>query len=112
MMKQPHSPNLVEIGSWGPEIWSHEYLSSPIEVSVNWPGSSSNLHFMCKISCKIWCVRVYHVLLKYGNENGEMQNQKFDDVTFRYSIGFRLFVGGCVFGSGSKLIGCYYLLCK
>ena len=34
-----HSPNLVGIGSWGPEIWLHEYLISPIEISVNWPGS-------------------------------------------------------------------------
>ena len=23
----------------GPEIWPHEYLISPIEISVNWPGS-------------------------------------------------------------------------
>ena len=28
--------NLVEIGSWWPEIWPHEYLISPIEISVNW----------------------------------------------------------------------------
>ena len=28
-----------------------------------------------------------HVLLKYGHENAEMQKQKFDDVTLRYSIG-------------------------
>ena len=26
MMKNNHSPNLVGIGSWGPEIWPHEYL--------------------------------------------------------------------------------------
>ena len=26
-----HSPNFVEIGSWGPEIGPHEYLISPIE---------------------------------------------------------------------------------
>ena len=25
----------------GPEIWPHEYLLSPIEISVNWPGSNS-----------------------------------------------------------------------
>ena len=24
--------------------------------------------------------------MKYGNENAEMQNRKFDDVTLRYSI--------------------------
>ena len=23
----------------GAEIWPHEYLISPIEISVNWPGS-------------------------------------------------------------------------
>ena len=23
----------------GPEIWLHEYLISPTEISVNWPGS-------------------------------------------------------------------------
>ena len=34
-----HSPNLVEIGSWGPEIWPHEYQINPIKISVNWPGS-------------------------------------------------------------------------
>ena len=41
MMKNIHSPNLVGNGSWGPEIWPHEYLLSPIEISVNWPGSNS-----------------------------------------------------------------------
>ena len=41
MMKNIHSPNLVGIGSWGPKIWPHEYLLSPIEISVNWPGSNS-----------------------------------------------------------------------
>ena len=39
MMKNPHTPNLTWIGSWWPEIWPHEYLMSPIEISVNWPGS-------------------------------------------------------------------------
>ena len=24
---------------WWPEIWQHEYLISPIQSSVNWPGS-------------------------------------------------------------------------
>ena len=40
-MKNFHSPNLVGIGSWWPEIWPHEYLLilSPIEIIVNWPGS-------------------------------------------------------------------------
>ena len=39
MMKNIHSPNFVGIGSWGPKIWPHEYLISPIEISVNWLGS-------------------------------------------------------------------------
>ena len=39
MMKNLHSPDLVGIGSWGPEIWQHEHLIRPIEISVNWPGS-------------------------------------------------------------------------
>ena len=45
MMKNIHSPpppkkkKLVGIGSWESEIWPHEYPSSPIEISVNWPGS-------------------------------------------------------------------------
>ena len=43
MMKNIHSPNLVGIGYWGPEIWPHEYLLSPIEISVNWPGNSKQL---------------------------------------------------------------------
>ena len=37
--KTSSASNLVGIGSWGPEIWRHEYLLSPIEISVNWPGS-------------------------------------------------------------------------
>ena len=40
MMKTIHNPNLVGISvHGGPEIWPHEYLISPIEISVNWPGS-------------------------------------------------------------------------
>ena len=38
MMKNIRSPNLVGIGSWGPEISPHEYLISTTEISVNWPG--------------------------------------------------------------------------
>ena len=108
MMKNIHSPNLVGIGSWGPEIWPHEYLICPIEISVNWPGSKhlwtrpiytdfngANYVFMWPYlgppwtnSCQIWCVRVFHhVLLKYGHENAEICNKrKFDDVTLQYSI--------------------------
>ena len=39
MMKNIHSPNWVRIGSWGPEIWPLEYISSPTEISANWSGS-------------------------------------------------------------------------
>ena len=35
MMKIIHSPNLVQIDSWEPKIWPHEYLISPTEVCVN-----------------------------------------------------------------------------
>ena len=51
MMKNIHSPNLVRIGSWGPEIWPREYLISPNEISVNWPTwfqmvmNQANLHW-------------------------------------------------------------------
>ena len=38
-MKNLHSPHLVGIDSWGPEIWPHEHLISPTEISLNWPGS-------------------------------------------------------------------------
>ena len=27
------------MGIWWPEIWPHEFLISPIEMSANWPGS-------------------------------------------------------------------------
>ena len=38
MMKNIHSPNWVGISSWETEIWPHEYLISPIGISVNWSG--------------------------------------------------------------------------
>ena len=76
----------------------HEYLISPIEISVSWPGSKqlwtrpidtdfngANYVFMWPYmylgapwtsSCQIWCVRVFHhVVLKYGNENAEMKKK-------------------------------------
>ena len=89
MMKNIHSPNWVGIGSCGPKIWPHEFLISPIEISVNWSGSKqlwtrpiytdfngANLVFMRPYlgppwtnSCQIWCVRgFHHVLLKYCHE--------------------------------------------
>ena len=37
--ENPHTQNFTGIGSLGPKIWLHEYLISPIEISVNWPGS-------------------------------------------------------------------------
>ena len=93
---------MVGIGLWGSEIWLHEYLISPTEISVNWPGSKQlgtrpiytafngvGLNRYSCDSCKIWCVRVndfHHVPLKYGHENAKMQKQKFDDVTLRYSM--------------------------
>ena len=114
MMKNIHSPNLVGIGSWGPEIWPHEYLISPSEISVKWPGSKQLwtrliytdfnmglIRYSCSRylgspwtnSCQIWCVRIFHhVLLKYGHESAEMQKRKFDDVKLQYSIGVRIFV--------------------
>ena len=91
MIKNIHSPNLVGIGSWGPEIWPHEYLISPIEVSVNWPGSkqlrtmpiytdgllgiyaaisqATMNQFMSNLACEGF---FYPVLLKYRHENAEM----------------------------------------
>ena len=39
--------------------------------------------FMSNLVCEGF---FYHVLLKYGHENAEMQKRKFDDVTLQYSI--------------------------
>ena len=53
-------PNSVEIGSCGPEIWSHEYIISPIEYTVNWADSSvmnqANLH------CIQWELAIHAVI--------------------------------------------------
>ena len=38
------------------------------------------------IHVKLACEGGSYVLLKYGNENAEMQKRKFDDLTLRYSI--------------------------
>ena len=95
-MKNLHSPNLVGIGSRGPEIWPHECLISPIEICVNWPGSKQlwtrpfytafNLaNYVIKWSylrpwtdsCKIWCVKVFHhVLLNMVMEVLKCRNEK------------------------------------
>ena len=107
MMKNIHSPNWVEIGSWGPEIWPHEYLISPIEISVNWSGSKqlwtrpiyTDFNGLIRYSCGyisghhepihvkfgVWGFFL-HVLLKYHHENAEMQKRKYDDVTPQYSL--------------------------
>ena len=69
--KNIYSPNLVEICSWGSEIWPLEYVISPIGISVNWPGSSRPIFTLL-------------FLLKYGHESAVMQKWKFDDVTLRY----------------------------
>ena len=43
--------------------------------------------FMSTLVCEGFSTsRVQHVLLKYGHENAEMQNRKFDDVTLQYCI--------------------------
>ena len=41
--------------------------------------------FMSNLVCE-----GYHVLLKYGSENAEIQTIKFDDVTLQYSITARI----------------------
>ena len=117
MMKNIHRPNLMRIGSWGPEIWPHKYLISPIEISVNWPGSKQlwtrSIHTVfngankvfgfraCSHisghhepnSCQIWCARViHHVLLKCGHENAEMKKKWKKNVTLQYSM-----ANGCRF---------------
>ena len=73
MIKNIHSPNLVGIGSWGPEIWRHEYLLSPIEISVNWP-----------VSKQLWTRPIYtdfngaklgiHVAISWATMNRFMSN--------------------------------------
>ena len=83
MMKNIHSPNLVGIGSWGPEIWLHEYLSRPTEISVNWPGSSH--HEPIHVKFGVWGFLItfcWNMVMK----NAEMQERKFDDITLQYSI--------------------------
>ena len=37
--------------------------------------------FMSNLVCEGF---FYHILLKYGDENAEMQKRKFDDVTLQY----------------------------
>ena len=37
--EKPSRSKFGEISSKGPEIWPYEYIISPIEISVNWPGS-------------------------------------------------------------------------
>ena len=111
MMKNPHTPNLTWIGSWGPKIWPHEYLISPTEISVNWPGSKqlwkrpiytdfngANEVFMRPYlgppwtdPHQIWTVDVFHHAPSiHGIQNAEMQKKVFCDVItsvlYRYSF--------------------------
>ena len=94
-----HSPILVEIGSWGSEIWLHEYLISPNLISrLAWFQTvmkQANLH------CFQWGYLGIHAFTSqatinqsmqnlmcehfsscstdiYGHENAAMQKQKFD----------------------------------
>ena len=106
MMKNIHSQNLVGIGSRRPKIWLHEYPISPIEISVNWPGSKqltrpiyTDFNGLIRYSWRH--ISGYHepihvkfgvrgflpCSMKYCHENAEMQKRKFDDVTLQYSIG-------------------------
>ena len=98
-MKNPHTPNLTWIGSWWPEIWLHEYLICPIEISVNWPGSQlfgtrqictdfsgANQVFMRPYleaqwtnSHQIWTVDIFAPQI-HGIKNAEMQKKFFCDV--------------------------------
>ena len=63
MMKNIHSPNYVGIGSWGPEIWPHEYLISPTEISVNWSGSNGP---PWTNSRQIWCVWGFFIMFYWN----------------------------------------------
>ena len=97
-MKNIHSPNLVGIGSWGPEIWPHEYLISPIEISVNWPGSKQLgttlismglIRYSCghilghhepiHVKFGVWrfFIMLYRNMKKKNHENAEMQKKIF-----------------------------------
>ena len=114
MMKNIHSPNLVGIGSWGPEIWPHEYLLSPIEISVNRPGSKQlwTSPIITLISMGLIRYSCGHILghhepihVKFGvwrffitlYRNMVMKmlkckkKKKIDDVTLQYSITTRLY---------------------
>ena len=89
-----HSPNLVGISSWEPEIWPHEYVISPIEISINWPGTLVSVGLlgihaaiyqatMNQFMSNLVCEGFHHVLLKYGHENAEMQKENL--VTSHFS---------------------------
>ena len=94
MMKNIHIPNLVGIGSWGPEIWLHEYLISPTEISVNWPGSKliryscghiSGHHEPIHVKLGVWGF----FIMFYWNMVMKMlkcKKRKYDDVTLHYSL--------------------------
>ena len=108
MMKNIHSPNMVGIGSWGPEIWPHEYLLSPIENQCKLAWFQQPI-IDTEANGAIYTVLGIHVAISWATMNRFMSNlvvwrffimlfrnmvmkmlkckQKiFDDVTHRYSI--------------------------
>ena len=47
IIKNIHSPNLLRIGSWGPEIWPYEYLINPYEFPRGTQASMSPRRTEC-----------------------------------------------------------------
>ena len=106
MMKNIHSPNLVGIGSRRPEIWSHKYLISPIEISINYlvpnyePGQFTLISMgLIRYSCGHFLDHHEPLHVKFGvwgffilfywkmvMKMLKCQKRKFDDITLQYSI--------------------------
>ena len=95
-MNNIHSPNLVEIGSWWPEIWLHEYLISLIKIGVNWPGSkqlwtrpiytdfNGAIFFFMPISWASMNQFMSNLVCEgFSSCSTEMQRRKFDDITLQ-----------------------------
>ena len=74
MMKNIHSPNLLGIGSWGPEIWLQEYLICPTEISVNWPGSKQNFMNQANLRWFQWGKLGIHAAISQATINQFMSN--------------------------------------
>ena len=83
MMKNINTSNLVGICSWGSQIWPHEYLNNPIEISVKLAWIQT---FMNKANLECEKV-VHHALLKYGHEITEIQETKLM-MSHQYSVIF------------------------